>query len=77
LLTFKIVKAKRNTRLIEEAITSLYRVKIIGRTDKIKDRYSAISLERRLKHPADMGIIDAIKKTELKAFTVPGKYLLL
>lgn len=47
--------------LIEDAITSQYKVEIVGRTDEIKDRYYAISPERRLKHPAVIEIINAIK----------------
>jgi len=47
--------------LIEETIVSQYKIKIIGRTNEIKEYYFAISLERRIKHPAVIEIINAIR----------------
>ena len=41
---------------IEEEITRMYRVAVIGRTREITERYYAISPERRLKHEAVIAI---------------------
>lgn len=48
--------------LIEDYVASRYKVKIIGRTDEIKEHYYAISPERKIKHPAILEIVNAIKK---------------
>ncbi|MBL4818347.1 MAG: transcriptional activator NhaR [Deltaproteobacteria bacterium] len=45
--------------LIEKTIVSQYHVKIIGRTDEVKEHYYVISPERKLKHPAILEIVDA------------------
>lgn len=50
--------------LIEEYVSSRYKVKIIGRTDEIKEHYYAISPERKIKHPAILEIINAIEKNK-------------
>lgn len=49
--------------VIEETIASQYNVKIIGRTEEIKEHYYIISPERRLKHPAILEIVNAAKNT--------------
>ncbi len=49
--------------LIEEYVADKYRVKIIGRTDEIKEPYYIISPERRLKHPAILEIVNAANKS--------------
>ena len=46
--------------LIEQHIMSQYNVAVIGRTEELKEQYYAISPERRLKHPAIIGIVNAI-----------------
>ncbi|TWX73455.1 transcriptional activator NhaR [Colwellia sp. C1TZA3] len=48
--------------LIEEYVVDKYDVNIIGRTDEIKEHYYIISPERRLKHPAILEIVTAVKK---------------
>lgn len=53
---------------IENAIESVYKVNVIGRTDEVVERFYAISPERRLKHPAVVAITDAAR-TEL--FSAP------
>ncbi len=45
--------------LIEKTIVSQYNVKIIGRTEEIKEHYYVISPERKLKHPAILEIVNA------------------
>ena len=37
---------------IEKEICDIYRVKVVGRTDVVVERFYAITIERRIKHPA-------------------------
>jgi LysR family transcriptional activator of nhaA len=46
---------------IEKEIRTLYRVNVIGRVDSIKERFYAISIERKLKHPAVVTICTAAR----------------
>lgn len=46
---------------IEPEITSAYSVSVIGRTDKVVERYYAISPERRVKQPAVIEIIETAR----------------
>lgn len=46
---------------IEKDVCRLYRMRIIGRTDAVRERYYAISAERRLKHPAVIAITSAAR----------------
>jgi len=48
--------------LIEEYVADKYDVKIIGRTEEVKEHYYIISPERRLKHPAILEIVNAANK---------------
>ena len=48
---------------IEEEICRQYRVRVVGRIDEIKERFYAISVERRLKHPAVVRISEAARTT--------------
>ena len=48
--------------LIEEYVAEKFNVKILGRTDEIKEQYYIISPERRLKHPAILEIVSAANK---------------
>jgi len=45
--------------LIEKTIVSQYNVRVIGRTNEIKEHYYVISPERKLKHPAILEIVNA------------------
>lgn len=45
--------------LMAHMIVSQYNVEIIGQTAEIKEHYYAISLERRIKHPAILEIVHA------------------
>ena len=45
---------------LEQYITTQYKVKVLGRTEEIKDYYYAISPERRLKHPAVVEIVKSV-----------------
>ena len=46
---------------IEEEICRMYRMSVIGQTDEIKERYYAISPERRLSHPSIVLITDTAR----------------
>jgi len=46
---------------IEAEICRMYRMAVIGQTDKITERYYAISPERRLSHPSTVMITDAAR----------------
>ena len=47
--------------VIEDAVCRYYRVKVIGRTAAVRDRFYAISAERRLKHPGVLAITGAAR----------------
>jgi LysR family transcriptional activator of nhaA len=49
-------------------VTRQYRVRELGRLDGVRERFVAVSVERRLKHPAVVAISEAAQK-ELFAFT--------
>lgn len=48
--------------VIEKEVEQQYQVQVIGRTDKIKEKYYAISVERIIRHPAVAAISDAAKQ---------------
>ncbi len=48
--------------IIANEIEQQYKVRIVGRTDEVRERFYAISVERRLKHPAVVAICDAAKQ---------------
>jgi LysR family transcriptional activator of nhaA len=49
--------------VIEEEILNQYQVRIIGRTNEVRERFYAISVERIIRHPAVMAISEtAIQK---------------
>jgi LysR family transcriptional activator of nhaA len=47
--------------IIEVEIMRQYRVKLIGRVESVREQYYAISIERRLKHPAVVAITTAAR----------------
>ena len=47
--------------VIEQEVKEQYGVRLIGRTDRIRERFYAISLERKVKHPAVSAIADAAR----------------
>ena len=46
---------------VEEEVRQQYRVRVIGRTRDIKERFYAISPERRLRNPAVVAICEAAR----------------
>lgn len=45
--------------VVEDEVLARYRVETIGRTEEVRERYYAISAERRLRHPAVVAICEA------------------
>jgi LysR family transcriptional activator of nhaA len=48
--------------VLEKYLTRLYGVKVLGRTDAVRSRFYAISVERRLKHPAVVAICETARR---------------
>ena len=47
---------------IEKEVCKQYGVSVVGRTDSIKERFYAISIERKLKHPAILAISETARE---------------
>ena len=47
---------------IEEELCRQYRVRPIGELPEVKERYYAISVERRMKHPAIVAISNSARE---------------
>ncbi|MDH4080098.1 MAG: transcriptional activator NhaR [Nitrospira sp.] len=48
--------------VMEKEICQQYRVQVVGRLDSVKQRFYAITVERRLKHPAVVALLDAARR---------------
>jgi LysR family transcriptional activator of nhaA len=51
---------------IEEEVRRQYNVQVVGRTDAVRERFYAISIERKLKHPAVVAISEAARQELFK-----------
>ena len=49
--------------VIENEIRKRYHVQVVGRSEKVRQRVYAISLERKVKHPAVVAICDVARKS--------------
>lgn len=47
---------------VADEVVRQHRVTVVGRTDEVKERFYAISLERRLRHPAVVAICEGARK---------------
>ena len=47
---------------VEDEVVRQHRVEVVGRTDEVKERVYAISLDRRLRHPAVVAICEGARK---------------
>jgi len=56
--------------LIESEVERQYQVRVVGRSDKIREKFYAISVERILKHPAVIAISDVARHS---IFSSPGE----
>jgi len=48
--------------VVEEDVRRLYKVQLVGRVEDLRQRFYAISVERKLKHPAVVAICEAARK---------------
>lgn len=48
--------------VIEDEVLEQYGVKLVGRVESVKERFYAISVERRIKHPAVLAISEAARE---------------
>jgi LysR family transcriptional activator of nhaA len=48
--------------VLERRLKRLHRVNVLGRTDGVRSRFYAISVERRLKHPAVVAICETARR---------------
>jgi LysR family transcriptional activator of nhaA len=48
--------------VVEESVRQQHPVKLLGRVESIKERFFAISVEKRLKHSAIVAITNAARK---------------
>jgi len=48
--------------VIEKEIRQRYRVQLVGRTKEIRQRFYAISIERKIRHPAVLAICEVARK---------------
>ncbi len=48
--------------VMEKEICRQYQVQVVGRVDSVKQRFYAITVERRLKHPAVLAIFEAARQ---------------
>lgn len=48
--------------VVEAEVVAQYGVQVLGRTPEVRERYYAISIERRLKHPAVLAITQAARR---------------
>ena len=47
--------------VIEKEVVQQYKVRVVGRTDEVRERFYAISVERRLRHPAVVAISESAR----------------
>lgn len=48
--------------VIEREVAGQYKVRVVGRTDEIRERFYAISVERKVKHPAVAAICQSARE---------------
>jgi len=48
--------------VVEKEICRQYQVQVVGRLDSVKQKFYAITVERRLKHPAVVALFNAARR---------------
>ena len=48
--------------VIEAEVRQQYGVRVVGRSDAVRQQFYAISIERKIKHPAVVAICEAARK---------------
>jgi LysR family transcriptional activator of nhaA len=49
--------------VIAKQVREQHRVRVVGRLEEVRERFYAISVERRLKHPAVVAISEEARRT--------------
>jgi LysR family transcriptional activator of nhaA len=49
--------------VVEEEVKRAYGVRVVGRLERVRERFYAISVERRLKHPAVLAISEGARRS--------------
>lgn len=49
--------------VVEEDVCQQYRVQVVGRLERVRERFYAVSVERRLRHPAVLAISEAARES--------------
>ncbi len=57
--------------VVEKEVIAQYGVQLLGRTDEVRERFYALSVERRLKNPAVVAISDAARHELFAAASLP------
>ncbi len=52
----------RSARCVEKEIRQRYKVQVVGRAKEIRQRFYAISVERKIRHPAVVAICEVARK---------------
>ena len=52
--------------VIEKEVCQQYNVRVVGRTEAVRERYYAVSVERRLKHPAVLAVIESVRRPSIR-----------
>ena len=50
---------------MENEICRQYRVRVVGRLDSVRQKFYAITVERRLKHPAVVALLGSARRDVL------------
>ena len=59
--------------VVEKEVIAQYGVRLLGRTDEVRERFYAISVERRLEHPAAVAISNAAHHDLFAPATAAGR----
>jgi LysR family transcriptional regulator, transcriptional activator of nhaA len=55
--------------VIEKEVLGRYRVRLVGRSEEVRQQFYAISVERKIKHPAVVAICEAARQSIFKPVT--------
>jgi LysR family transcriptional activator of nhaA len=47
--------------VVEREVTRQYGVKVVGRIEKARERFNALSIDRKLKHPAVVALCEGAR----------------
>ena len=58
--------------VIETEVLHHYRVRVVGRSEAVRQQFYAISVERKIKHPAVVAICEAARQRHLRQAVTSG-----